>query len=829
MSPLHDVIQQLLVLDRQRPRKDGVLGDRGLIEKLLVTVDAAPVLLSYVDSEERYRFCNRSYERWFGVKREAVLGRSVLEVLGPAAYESLLPKVRAALAGQPVRFERAVPYREGGTRVVQAEYLPHVEEDGHVAGFVAMVSDVTELRAGEEAGRLAHQLRESEDRLRLAIEAAALGTWDQALAQGPCNLNERSRELLGLPLGPPLDAERLLGCVHEGDRARVEAALRAAFDPAGDGGLHLEFRARGPLSREERWLSAYGRVHFDAGWRPLRFSGVLQDVTEDRRARQRADRLAAVSAALSQALLPGEVAGTVVREGAAALEAVSASLVLVSGDGTAFELCAAHGFPEGSLEGWRRFPLDTPVMYRDAVRTGRPVLYEDLPAFLRDYPGLEGASSLLGRAFAALPLKVGSRVIGAFGFSFEREQSFSPEQLQFMEALGQQCALALERSRLYAAERQARAEAEELRDSLAVERGLLDAVLSQLPVAVIIAAPDGHLIRGNAAVESLWGQPYVAAPDIAGYSAYKGFRPDGTPYAAEQWPLARSLLHGETVTNEPVVIQREDGGTRHLELSARRVTDARGQLLAAMAVSMDVTVHHEMRDALQREAEVRDRLMGIVGHDLRNPLQAIATSSSLLLRESVPGSTQHKRATRILTSVRRMDHLIRDLLDYARASRGGMLPIQCRRVSLEDACRAAMEELLAAWPERSIHLEPRGDLEGDWDLDRLIQLVGNLLSNALTHGARDVPVQVRVDGTGPEAVLEVANQGDPIPPALLPRIFQPFTRAAAGGDALKGVGLGLFIVHEIATAHGGRIAVTSTAEEGTVFRVTLPRGRGEPR
>ncbi|MCY1016667.1 PAS domain-containing protein [Pyxidicoccus sp. MSG2] len=823
VTSLRDVIDQLLVLDRERPRQGGMLDDRGLIEKLLVTVDAAPVLLSYVDRDERYRFCNQTYERWFGVPREQVLGRSVREVLGDSAYQAALPHLRAALSGQPVRFERAMPYRDGGTRVVQADYLPHVDVDGRVAGYVGMISDITELRRGEEAGRFARQLRESEDRLRLALEGADLGTWDRELLTGHRNFSARSLELLGLSAASVLDREQLMGCVHPEDRPRVDAALRAAFDSKGDGCFRTDFRVVGPLVKEERWLSAFGRVHFDAHRRPLRIIGILQDITTSRRSRLRADRLAAVSSALSRALRPEEVASVVVREGAAALEAVAASLVLLSEDGASFELRAAHGFPEGVLESWRRFPVDTPVMYREAVRTGRPMLYPDLEDLFRDYPGLRDEPSLLGRAFAALPLRVDGRTLGAFGFSFAHAQRFEPEQLQFMESLGQQCALALERARLYEAERRAREEAEQLRDRLATERGLLEAVLDQLPVGVVIAEPGGRLIRGNAAVESIWGHPFVASEGIPGYAAYQGYRPDGTPYRPEQWPLARSLLHGETVLREPMHLRMSDGTTKHLDLSSKRVHDAQGRPLAGVAVSMDVTAHHEMREALRREAETRDRLMGIVGHDLRNPLQAIATSSALLLKDSAPDSPQRKRAARILTSVQRMDHLIRDLLDYARVSQGATLPIQRRRMSLEDACRIVVDELLAAYPERDIHLDLCGDLTGEWDLDRLAQLLGNLVVNAFTHGARGVPVEVRADGEGTDVVLEVANAGNPIPPALLPRLFQPFTRADDGGDALNGVGLGLFIVHEIVTAHGGHVQVTSTRETGTLFRVCLPR------
>jgi signal transduction histidine kinase len=428
----------------------------------------------------------------------------------------------------------------------------------------------------------------------------------------------------------------------------------------------------------------------------------------------------------------------------------------------------------------------------------------------------------------ALPLRVHGDILGAFGFSFAHERTFTAEDLQFMEALGQQCAVAIERARLYAAERRARAEAERLRDRLAAESALLETVLQQLPVSVVIAEPGGRLIRGSAAVETIWGRPFVPSANIPEYVAYQGYHPDGRPYAPEEWPLARSLLHGETVVREPVTVIHSDGSRRQLDLSSTLVRDAAGRTVAAVAVSTDVTQHHELQEALRREGDVREKLLGIVSHDLRNPLQAISTASHLLLSASSESLSppQRKWLTRIQTSVRRMDRLIRDLLDFVRIRQGGTLPIQRQPVSLEEVGRTTVDELQAAHPHRKLLLEARGETRGEWDPERLIQLVGNLLSNAVTHGAEETPIQVRVHGEGAQVVLEVANQGNPIPPELLPRIFEPFTRASEGSNALKGVGLGLFIVHEIVAAHGGHIDVRSSAGMGTVFRVRLPRAPG---
>ncbi|WP_224369138.1 PAS domain-containing sensor histidine kinase [Hyalangium versicolor] len=822
--PLQELIEKLLLLERSSQHPNTGRGEHGFIERLLITVDAAPVLLSYVDASERYRFCNQTYERWFGVLREHIIGRSFREVVGEEAYESLRGEVQRALSGQHAHFERVVPYRLGGTRTVRADYFPHQMSDGHVAGFVVMVMDITELRRGEEVSRLAEVVRESEDRLRLALRASELGTWELDLRSGRLSWDDRCRELFGLPPGAPVDYGVFLQGLHPEDRARVDAAVQATFDPAGDGAYQVEYRTVGLTTNVERWILAHGKTFFDAERKPLRFIGTVRDITSSRLSRTRTERLYAVSSALSRALLPEEAAQVVVREGVAALEAISASLVVVSEDGTSFELRAAQGYSQEQLAAWWRFPIDTPVMFREAYRTGQPVLHETREQLFQSYPTLRGSPMVTGHSFASLPLRVDERVFGAFGFSFAQERGFTREDLQFMEALGQQCALALERARLYAAERQSRAEAERLRDTLATERSLLNAVLSQLPVGVVIAEPTGRLLLGNAAMQEIWGG-FIASQSIAEYSAYQGFRPDGSPYRAEEWPLSRTLHTGEPVLREPVTIVHQDGRRKEAELSSTAVRDVEGRVIAGVVVSTDVTAHHQLREALCREADTREKLLGIVSHDLRGPLQAIYTSSTLLLRAEPLTPAQQKKVGRILTSVQRMDHLIRDLLDFVRVRQEGTMPLQPRRGNLETACLPVLEELMAAHPSRQIRLETRGNLEGEWDPDRICQLVGNLVTNALKHGAPETPIEVRLTGEEAQVVLEVVNQGRAIPAELLPRLFEPFTRASSGGDALKGVGLGLFIVHEIVAAHRGLISVSSSAETGTVFRVELPRSR----
>ncbi|HYO57498.1 HAMP domain-containing sensor histidine kinase [Archangium sp.] len=138
-------------------------------------------------------------------------------------------------------------------------------------------------------------------------------------------------------------------------------------------------------------------------------------------------------------------------------------------------------------------------------------------------------------------------------------------------------------------------------------------------------------------------------------------------------------------------------------------------------------------------------------------------------------------------------------------------------------CQVA-EEVQANFPERELRVEAQGQAKGEWDPDRMAQVVTNLTSNALKYGRPGTPVTVRTRGDGDQVELEVQNQGTPIPPEARERLFEPLQRATSQADTSgRSVGLGLYIVKHIVDAHGGTIEVTSTEAEGTTFTVRLPR------
>lgn len=230
------------------------------------------------------------------------------------------------------------------------------------------------------------------------------------------------------------------------------------------------------------------------------------------------------------------------------------------------------------------------------------------------------------------------------------------------------------------------------------------------------------------------------------------------------------------------------------------------------------------RERLAREhAEFEQQLIGIVSHDLRDPVAAILMATQLLLRSGTLDEKATRTVGRIGSSAEWATRLIRDLLAFTEARLGGGLRIERRDADLAQIVRAAVDDLKQIHPEREIHLLAARECQGHWDSDRIAQLVMNLVGNALKFSPPSSSVDVRVGCEGGEASIAVHNHGTPIPPQRLASIFEPFQRGERDFDhAQRGVGLGLYIVDQIARAHAGQVTATSDAALGTSFCVRLP-------
>jgi signal transduction histidine kinase len=274
--------------------------------------------------------------------------------------------------------------------------------------------------------------------------------------------------------------------------------------------------------------------------------------------------------------------------------------------------------------------------------------------------------------------------------------------------------------------------------------------------------------------------------------------------AAEYRSLRASVLHLWTKACEPSAIDPRD---------VLRFNEAIDQTVAESVAFFSAQVENE-----------RNLFLGMLGHDMRGPLQVIQLTTMYLSKLDA-GTDVATCAARLSKSARSLKALLDDLLDFNRTKLGLGITISPATVDLAEAFSAELEQLRAANPGRSIELEVGSDVRGVWDINRLNQLLGNLVVNALKYGASGSPVKIVLNGLAVEVKFSVHNRGPKIEQSALAQIFEPLKRGldhplVAGGDG--GMGLGLYIAREIAIAHHGDISAKSDEDE-TVFTVRLPR------
>lgn len=224
----------------------------------------------------------------------------------------------------------------------------------------------------------------------------------------------------------------------------------------------------------------------------------------------------------------------------------------------------------------------------------------------------------------------------------------------------------------------------------------------------------------------------------------------------------------------------------------------------------------------------KERFLAILGHDLRNPVGAVITSAGFMLDSATQNGDLPQPylslTEGVLRSGRRMHQMVADLLEFARVSFGQTIPIERVRMDIEPVVRDVAAEIRASSPGREIRAEFIGDLRGDWDRERLFQALTNLVGNAVQHGSAGAPVYITARGEPDSVAIEVHNEGPPIGSEQMARLFQGMNGVPKhDGRDRRHLGLGLYIVDKIVTAHAGRIDVQSNAEKGTTFTLRLPR------
>ncbi|MCQ4257824.1 sensor histidine kinase [Stutzerimonas stutzeri] len=310
----------------------------------------------------------------------------------------------------------------------------------------------------------------------------------------------------------------------------------------------------------------------------------------------------------------------------------------------------------------------------------------------------------------------------------------------------------------------------------------------------------------------------------------KGLAPQSTEDTVAESHAAHRIAAG--LSSDQVMAEFRALRSSVLRLWARRI-----EVTSASEIQ-DMVRFNEAMDQAQTESmarytkmlrEAQNLFLAILGHDVRTPLGAISMGAQVLLLDQSLPSKALKVGLRIFNSSKRMDEIVRDLLDFSTTHLGGGIPIDPHNVDLLEVCQTVVEEARTFHPDRKIHLTTDGHLIGAWDGARIAQAFSNLLTNAVQHGKPDGVIAVSILGLPGEVMYRVQNDADVIPPARLRTLFDPVKRFVIRpateriAARTQNLGLGLYVVKEIVTAHEGTVSVTSTESEGVVITLSLPR------
>jgi PAS domain S-box-containing protein len=432
-------------------------------ERLAGIVESISDAYAAYDREWRYTYMNRRYAalvRQRALDPDSLIGRVVWEVFPEVVGTKFhTESLRAAREGQPVEFD---------------EYYAPLDQTFYVRvfpapdGFVSITRDVSERRRAERA------LEQSEARFRSLVEATSQIVWT---TDSEGRVISPIPEWTALTGQPPAEAQGygMLDAVHPDDRDEVKRLWREAI--ANKRPFTATFRLR-VAEGSHRWFAARGVPVLNADGSVREWVGTSSDIHErksaeaereqllgaERAARERIERLQAVTAALVEAVTIEDVADRVVETVRATTMARSATLALLTGDGSEFEVVRMIGLPEEQIAKWRRFPADPGFPATQALRTGEPVFVRSLDEMAERFPSIVDTVRESGfAASAVLPLKVAGKAVGTLGLNYATPQPFDAGKRAYLAAVAQQCAQALERARLFEAERAARAEAESAR------------------------------------------------------------------------------------------------------------------------------------------------------------------------------------------------------------------------------------------------------------------------------------------------------------------------------------------------------------------------------
>ncbi len=796
-------------------------------EQLRVTLASIGDAVVATDEHGLVVFLNRVAEILTGWRQEEALGRPLTEVvplLNEDSSQAIPNPVDVVLrTGRTIELvnHTALVRRDGSRVPIEDSAAPIRTQEGTLVGVVLVFHDVTEHRRAED------ELRASEERWRLAVEATQLGAWDLDPRSGELHWDARCRELLGEP-GPVSDNVETVfaNLPHPNDRTRVREALRQALQPGGTG--HCEVECRGLPTRDgrERWLCLTGRAYLEphpdgAGApRPLRFIGTVQDITEEKRREHTLRFLVDLGGASQRLAEPEEI-----------FEATARLLrVQIGADD-----CALEEISQEEALAWaeKTAPGDTARALFFGAACARHLLRGD--TFVVDDsehdPRISPDERQVWRnhetmALIRAPVLRSGRLVAAMSARRRQPRTWSAEEIALVEVVATRGWESAERARALRT----------LRESEGRFRFLAEA----MPQKICTARPDGGVDYMNRPWADFAGMDPAA---LLEWDWQKIIHPDDLPIHLAEW--RRCLETGRTFQIEHR-LRRRDGEYRwHLTL-VRPMRDQAGRVSMWIGSSTDITDMVKTRETLAERREelehlVRERTASLreaveqmeefsysISHDLRSPLRAMQGYAQALLDDHAERlndeGKEHLR--RIIAASTRMDRLTQDVLTYSRVARAEASPKRISTERLVADCLQQYVEPSGTGAEITVD-RPLLDVRAHEPL--LMQALSNLLGNAIKFVPKGERPRVRIRTERHEGAVRiwVEDQGIGISPEHQKRIWGMFERVHPK-SGYEGTGIGLAIVRKAVERMGGRVGLLSEGGGGSRFWIELPAPGEEP-
>jgi PAS domain S-box-containing protein len=359
-------------------------------------------------------------------------------------------------------------------------------------------------------------------------------------------------------------------------------------------------------------------------------------------------------------------------------------------------------------------------------------------------------------------------------------------------------------------------------------------LLDKIPAGAYTCDPDGLITYFNRHAVELWGRaPQLNDPIDRFCGSFRLFAPDGSPIAHDRCWMALALRDEREYNGEEIVIERPDGSRVTALAHANPIRDDLGRVVGSVNVLVDITDRKRTEDLLREADRSKNAFLAILGHELRSPLAPIRSAVEVLKLQRTGAPELQTVLGVIDRQIGQMTRLVDDLVDVARIT-CNRLELRRETVELASVLRAALETsrpLVAAREHELLVSIPAEPIEIEADPARLAQAISNLLGNAAKYTERGGRIWLEAVRRGDEAVIAVRDTGIGIAAAMLPRIFAMFAQAdASPRGAQGGLGVGLSLVEQIVTLHGGRVEARSAGPgQGSEFTVRLPARPGAPR